>query len=635
MAPIGRSKGVSYYFRIELNTIQGKITSGFCFVGILAGFQVILATWLIYPVLEQREYITNVIDASDHQLMLVSATTDRIVTQANLNLLRSEQFSANGLAAITKSVRTPLDSLSRLSKSWKGSESLLSLKLIEVKSESILKGLKALNKIDSPELQAQLVQNELLPLQATIQDQINTIQRIQALEKKATQTFIHSRTDNFSWILASSMITCILIGAAYASYIVMRVLSEIKMLKTKILEISEGKLIDTIPPSRNELNSIIKALNILTENLGNIRDFAAEVGKGNFDTNISVFGGHNDLGEALAGMRDSLKGVAQEEKQRSWVTSGQAHFSELLRNTTTDQTAYYQIIISELVKHLNVNQAALYVLEEQEGCEPVLEMKSSYAYGRLKYQVKTLAPGQGMVGQVFLEKMPLFLNNIPNTFLQIGSGLGEAGANHLVVVPLKINETVNGVLELASFHRLAPFEIEFLLKIAENISGALQNMNNIQTTARLLQEAQDMAQAMQAQEEMLRQNSEELIATQEQLSRDLQETKLRADLIERSIQQSPFAHLIISRNGIIREANTKATELFGQQLQGKMLASLLDEPELLHWIQQAQENITASQTYQHPQIGEMHLRLQAFSAGNQLYFNLLIVPQGSFSPAHQ
>ena len=537
MAPKGKHRGVSYYFRIEFSTLQGKITSGFCMVGILASVLVVLASRILIPALDQSQYIVHVLDPSERHLLIMSAQVDQIVAKTNAHLLGNTTISDEEIKKNRSLLQASLDSLKPYAKQWTNSDASLSLKVAEVKAESLIKKLKEIKAAGSSEDQAQLMLQGLIPLQQTIQSQLQKIQQIHAAEKNIIQAFITRRTGNLTWILVSCLALCTLVGGSFAAYILIQVLREIRMLKGKILELSEGKLISPIPASRNELNSIIKAINALLENLGNIRHFAQEVGKGNFDTNISVFEGQNDLGESLAGMRDSLKMVALEEKQRNWVTTGLAHFSELLRTSSDDLTTYYQTIISELAKTLQVNQAAIYVLNDADEKKPVLEMKSSYAYGRLKYLEKTIIPGQGMAGQVFLEKMPVFLKNIPQNFLQISSGLGEGTARFLAVVPLKVNDTVNGVLELASFHELAPHELEFLSKIAEDISGAIQNVNNIQTTARLLEEAQSMAQAMQSQEEMLRQNSEELIATQEQLNRDLQDTQQRLSLLENVIDR--------------------------------------------------------------------------------------------------
>jgi PAS domain-containing protein len=633
MAQKGRSKGVSYYFKLEFSTLQGKITSGFCLLAVLASMMMAISAWILYPALERSQYITNILDASNHQLLLVSATTERAVAMASVRVLGRGSYTTDDLASSKKAIELPLQSLGTLSKGWQSTEATLALKLMEVKALSLEKTLKELTATASPDQQAHLVNNELLPTQKVIHDQVKTIQRLHKAEKKQIQAFIEYRSDNILWILLACLVLSTLLGSVFATYVVMQVLQQIRMLRNKILELSEGKLIEPIAPSKNELNSIIKAINTLTENFHTIRHFAQEVGKGNFDTNIAVFNNENDLGEALAGMRESLKNVAEEEKQRSWVSSGLAHFSELLRATNDNLTTYYQSIISELVKQLNINQAALYILEEPEGGKAVLEMKASYAFDRLKYQQKTLEPGQGLVGQVFLEKKPLFLKNIPATFMHISSGLGEASPRYLNIIPLQVNGSVNGVLELASFQELAPYQTEFLLKIAENISSALHNVNNVQTTSRLLEEAQQMAHAMQAQEEMLRQNSEELFATQEQLSRDLQETNQKVALLEGILDHSPVAQLLITQTGTIQEVNKKANDYFGEPVEGRHVSSLWNAPELLRWMEQAQEQATATLELPNPGKGVLQVHLKAISIKEHPYFIVLVNPQESFSAA--
>ncbi|MBW3545353.1 MAG: GAF domain-containing protein, partial [Bacteroidetes bacterium] len=457
--------------------------------------------------------------------------------------------------------------------------------------------------------------------------QIENITQLHLAEKARIQASIDYRSDNLALILSICFFICVLIGGAFASYTVIRVLKEISMLKNKILEISEGKLIAPIPPSRDELNSIIKALNTLIENLRNIQLFAHEVGSGNFDSNISVFNGQHELGESLADMRHSLKTVAQEEKNRHWVNIGLAQFSELLRTSTDDQTTYYQNLISALVGYLQVNQAALYVAESEADETVKLVLKASYAYGRLKYHEKVLEPGQGLTGQVFLEKQAQYLKHLPANYLQISSGLGEAPPTHLALIPLKVNDEVNGVLELASFRPLAAHEIEFLNKITENISGALHNITNVQTTTRLLEEAQGMAQAVQAQEEMLRQNSEELIATQEQLNRDLQETNQKLAFMEKAQQQGALPQLILTDAGKVIMANTQATAFFHRQLQGIHVHELIPQDELVNSISNMHSDSPLWLNFTHSEGGKASLCLQSFSMEGKTFINLQILPE--------
>jgi methyl-accepting chemotaxis protein len=95
--------------------------------------------------------------------------------------------------------------------------------------------------------------------------------------------------------------------------------------------------------SDDEIGEMVESLNNLTDNLRNTREFAIEVGKGNFNTEINVFGNKGDMGGSLIQMKNQLEEVAHnqefqklEEKQRTWIAEGTALFARLLR-TNNDE----------------------------------------------------------------------------------------------------------------------------------------------------------------------------------------------------------------------------------------------------------------------------------------------------------
>src|SRR5690606_41854967 len=106
----------------------------------------------------------------------------------------------------------------------------------------------------------------------------------------------------------------------------------------------------------------------------------------------------------------------------------------------------------------------------------VLELFGCYAYDKKRYVEKTIAPGQGLVGQTYLEKSTNYLTKIPPNYVNITSGLGEATPNCLVIVPLKFNDIVEGILEIASFKPFQQHEIEFLQKIGAIIDSDIINI---------------------------------------------------------------------------------------------------------------------------------------------------------------
>lgn len=628
------TKGFSYYFRIEFSSLQGKITTGFCTLGLVSIGLMAITAALLKPLLDKSTYINEVIYPTHLQLSTLQNRVDALITEGEkAHLLQSTFLTSEDLDQKVKAIKQPLDSLEQLAPHWQSKEEQLSLLMAANKTNAILGRITAANKNKQAELLEASYTQDLPLLQKELSQAIYTITNKQATIRQNQTTFIQSRLDNLSWILALCFIAAFAIGTLIGSYIVVKVLAVIRLLKYKLLELSEGKLIAPIPPSKDELNSIGKAINSLTDNLRDIREFAREVGQGNFDTNISVFNNQNDLGESLAEMRSSLKRVSEEDKIRTWTANGLATFNEFLRNASNNSEDFAIALTSKIVKYLEVNQGALYLAKQGEYKKAQLELSACYAYDRQKFMEKTIEAGQGLVGQAFLEKEYIYLSDMPERFTTITSGLGEATPSHLLVIPLKVNQQVNGVLELASFSAFAPYKISFLEKLSESISSAIATVENSQVTQRLLEDARTMAEAMKLQEESLRQNSEELQATQEQQEREINSLQEVLELTEGVLSAETDPLLVVSEQWNIEWVNNAAEKMLSHslpQLKNRSLLSLFPSDShqpLTEVLQETKENQAESEYFL--AIQNTHFRISSahFTANGKPLYSLRLQVQ--------
>jgi GAF domain-containing protein/HAMP domain-containing protein len=285
-------------------------------------------------------------------------------------------------------------------------------------------------------------------------------------------------------------------------------------------DLASGKFNGSIEiEGRSEIGSIAGAFNILKEDLRTKTEFAEQVKSGNLELAYRPANNTDRLGHALVTVRENLLRVSGEEEKRKWTAEGLARFAEVLRSNKNLKDLSNDIIIN-LAKVLKANQGAIFLINADDGeHDPVLNLEACYAYNRTKYFTRQIAAGEGLIGQAFLEKRTTYLKEVPANFIRITSGLGDAPPNHILIVPLKMNEDIVGVVELASFKEFPQHEIEFVEKIGESIAHSIISYRTAEHTKALLNESQARTEQLRSQEEELKQNQEELQATQEEISR--------------------------------------------------------------------------------------------------------------------
>jgi len=245
--------------------------------------------------------------------------------------------------------------------------------------------------------------------------------------------------------------------------------------------------------------------------------FAKEIANNNYDKEFDL--NENDpLSGALIEMKESLKKSAIREEQERFTNKGLAELSNIIRDNGSNLQDLTYEVIEFLVKYMKLNQGGFFIVKE-EGDDVFLQLEGCYAYDRRKKINKRINPGEGLVGQSYQEKDSIYLTEVPDDYINIKSGLGDANPRSIVITPVKRDETIEGVIELASFRILKEYEQEFIEKAGESIAVALNTAKVNQKTTELYEQSQQQTEEMRAQEEEMRQNMEELSATQEEMQR--------------------------------------------------------------------------------------------------------------------
>jgi signal transduction histidine kinase/putative methionine-R-sulfoxide reductase with GAF domain len=319
----------------------------------------------------------------------------------------------------------------------------------------------------------------------------------------------------------------LILGGYFATfYLSNNMVKTIVQVKDSLQSLSLGETIEKLQVKRrDEIGDMTKSLNNFVDGINSYSNFAEEIGKNNLDAGFTALSDKDTLGNSLIQMRNNLKQVATIEKERAWHNEGVTLINDVIRKYSHDLKELSIQFNRSVVNYLKANQSALYLLENERDGEPYLELYTCYAFDRQKHLTGRIAIGEGVIGQAVLEKNYIYLTDVPPNFVKITSGLGLANPTSIIIFPLVHNEEAQGVIEIASFEKFMPYEIDFLRKITEDIASVITTARVTKNTKMLLEETQQMAEEMKSQEEELRQNNEELQATQEELARKLREAE--------------------------------------------------------------------------------------------------------------
>jgi len=421
------------------------------------------------------------------------------------------------------------------------------------------------------------IESEVLPRSAQLINMLEGVNNYLNTQKAETDAGLMA---NFKQLINVTSIlggVLLVIGVVLALSISRAITKPINYLRDIIDRLGKGDLvdIDKAKVSNDEIGDMAISLSSMAEGFGKITVFAENIGDGKYDSEFKPLSDSDMLGNALLEMRSNLKKVAEEDKKRNWSTSGLAKFGDILRSYNDNFEKLAEEIISNLVKYIEANQGALFIIESNDASaeEEYMELASCYAWDKKKFLEKKIYKGEGLSGQAWIEGDVIYLTEVPNDYVSITSGLGEANPRSVLIVPLKLNDEIHGVIEMASFREYEEFEVEFVERIAENIASTISSVKVNERTQKLLEESTMMTEQMRAQEEEMRQNMEELQATQEKIQRDQLDRESREKII-----LSGTVLFELNKSFTIRTANEICKDVFKyapSELEGKMFKDLM------------------------------------------------------------
>lgn len=285
----------------------------------------------------------------------------------------------------------------------------------------------------------------------------------------------------------------------------------------------------------------------------------------------------------LTALRNDLQRREQEEqkrrkreKMRQWAVEGRTKITNILQSTGTISDLADRVIVG-LVKYLDAAQGGIFLLRDKEEEEPYLEMVSAFAYDRKKFLKKRIPLGEGLLGMAALERTTYWLKEIPKDYVEIESGLGDAPPKSLIIVPLRAENEMPGVMEIASFSQFEEHETEFIKDIAQSIGSSLRSVQIAEQTTRLLEESRKKSEELALQDAQMRKRFDELREAQRLAKKNEMEMSALVNVIDRSLIKCE-----LNMKGFVENANRKffvLTDYHEDELKHKDFRILLYEED--------------------------------------------------------
>ena len=110
-------------------------------------------------------------------------------------------------------------------------------------------------------------------------------------------------------------------------------------------------------------------------------------------------------------------------------------------------------ILSILAEKLKLVQAEIYL--KKTISDDKIKLAYNYAFYNPEGKHLEFEVGEGLIGQVVKNGIPLNLDNVPEGYVTVISGLGKTTPQNLLIIPITIDSDNVGIIEIASFSKFS------------------------------------------------------------------------------------------------------------------------------------------------------------------------------------
>ncbi len=130
--------------------------------------------------------------------------------------------------------------------------------------------------------------------------------------------------------------------------------------------------------------------------------------------------------------------------------------------------------LQAICKQIDAGQGAIYEAIDEDGKRKI-ELKGGYALSIGESTIIRYEFGEGLIGQSAANGKTLYVDDVPEGYIRIVSGLGSASPRFLLIVPIKNQQRVLGIIEIASFASVTEDQRKFVEASAQLIAEKISD----------------------------------------------------------------------------------------------------------------------------------------------------------------
>jgi transcriptional regulator with GAF, ATPase, and Fis domain len=162
-------------------------------------------------------------------------------------------------------------------------------------------------------------------------------------------------------------------------------------------------------------------------------------------------------------------GIINTTEETIQEVENEIDIQKLLPAKPTEMNRFAEEVLHNMADEFNIMQALFYI---KSPAKDSFSCNAQYAYFS-ETKPKNFKTGETLPGQAVKNKTIVVLNNIPDNYMTIVSGLGKSKPRQLVFVPLKNQDEVVGLIEYATFEPITKKHQKALDEISKKVADTI------------------------------------------------------------------------------------------------------------------------------------------------------------------